>query len=76
MLLDDAEDRALQIARAKNLIGRASKLVAEEAIQMHGGIGMTWEYAPSHYAKRLTMLDAQLGDTEDQLRTVMELESA
>jgi len=72
----DADDRALQIARAKNLIGRASKLVAEEAIQMHGGIGMTWEYAPSHYAKRLTMLDAQLGDTEDQLRTVMELESA
>lgn len=72
----DADDRALQVARAKNLIGRASKLVAEEAIQMHGGIGMTWEYAPSHYAKRLTMLDAQLGDTEDQLRTVMELESA
>lgn len=72
----DADDRALQIARAKNLIGRASKLVAEEAIQMHGGIGMTWEYAPSHYAKRLTMLDAQLGDTEDQLSTVMELESA
>lgn len=72
----DADDRALQIARAKNLIGRASKLVAEEAIQMHGGIGMTWEYAPSHYAKRLTMLDAQLGDTEDQLGTVMELESA
>lgn len=72
----DAEDRALHIARAKNLIGRAGKLVAEEAIQMHGGIGMTWEYAPSHYAKRLTMLDAQLGDTEDQLRTVMDLEYA
>ena len=72
----DAQDRALHIARAKNLIGRAGKLVAEEAIQMHGGIGMTWEYAPSHYAKRLTMLDAQLGDTEDQLRTVMELEHA
>ena len=72
----DAQDRALHIARAKNLIGRAGKLVAEEAIQMHGGIGMTWEYAPSHYAKRLTMLDAQLGDTEDQLRTVMDLEYA
>ncbi|MBO6796467.1 acyl-CoA dehydrogenase [Maricaulis sp.] len=72
----DAEDRALHIARAKNLIGRAGKLVAEEAIQMHGGIGMTWEYAASHYAKRLTMLDAQLGDAEDQLRAVMELESA
>ncbi|MBR9824403.1 MAG: acyl-CoA dehydrogenase [Alphaproteobacteria bacterium] len=72
----EAEDRALHIARAKNLIGRAGKLVAEEAIQMHGGIGMTWEYAPSHYAKRLTMIDAQLGDTEDQLRTVMDLMAA
>ena len=73
-LADD--DRALHIARAKNLIGRAGKLVAEEAIQMHGGIGMTWEYAPSHYAKRLTMIDAQLGDTEDQLRSVMALMDA
>ncbi|WP_300528224.1 acyl-CoA dehydrogenase family protein [Maricaulis sp.] len=72
----DAEDRALHIARAKNLIGRAGKLVAEEAIQMHGGIGMTWEYGASHYAKRLIMLDAQLGDTEDQLRTSMELAAA
>jgi len=68
----DEEDRALHIARAKNLIGRAGKLVAEESIQMHGGIGMTWEYAASHYAKRLTMLDAQLGDTEDQLHRAME----
>ncbi len=72
----DEDDRALHIARAKNLIGRAGKLVAEEAIQMHGGIGMTWEYAPSHYAKRLTMLDAQLGDKEDQLRAVMDLIAA
>lgn len=40
---------------------------------MHGGIGMTWEYAGSHYAKRLIMIDHQLGDTEDQLRKVMAL---
>ena len=72
----DTPGRALAVAKAKNLIGRAGKLVAEEAVQMHGGIGMTWEYAGSHYAKRLTMLDAQLGDTEDQLRRVMELISA
>lgn len=66
-------ERALAVAKAKNLIGRAGKLVAEEAIQMHGGIGMTWEYAGSHYAKRLIMIDHQLGDTEDQLRKVMAL---
>jgi len=45
--------------------------VAEESIQMHGGIAMTWEYAVSHYAKRLIMLDAQLGDTDYHLSQVM-----
>jgi len=69
----ETDQRALAVAKAKNLIGRAGKLVAEEAIQMHGGIGMTWEYAGSHYGKRLIMIDHQLGDTEDQLRKVMEL---
>ena len=72
----DKDDRALNVARAKNLIGRAGKLVAEETIQMHGGIGMTWEYGASHFAKRLIMIDHHLGDTEDQLRRVMELEAA
>ncbi|SFK81581.1 acyl-CoA dehydrogenase family protein [Shimia haliotis] len=56
---------------AKNLIGRAARLVAEESIQMHGGIAMTWEYAVSHYAKRLIMLDAQLGDTDYHLTQVI-----
>ncbi len=56
---------------AKNMIGRAARLVAEESIQMHGGIAMTWEYAVSHYAKRLIMLDAQLGDTDYHLSQVM-----
>ncbi|MBR9762045.1 MAG: acyl-CoA dehydrogenase [Rhodobacteraceae bacterium] len=56
---------------AKNLIGRAGRLVAEEAIQMHGGIAMTWEYPGSHYAKRLVMIDAQLGDTDYHLSRVM-----
>ncbi|WP_300541005.1 acyl-CoA dehydrogenase [Maricaulis sp.] len=69
----ETDGHALAVAKAKNLIGRAGKLVAEEAVQMHGGIGMTWEYAGSHYAKRLIMIDHQLGDTEDQLRKVMAL---
>ncbi|MCP4820153.1 MAG: acyl-CoA dehydrogenase [Shimia sp.] len=56
---------------AKNMIGRAARLIAEESIQMHGGIAMTWEYAVSHYAKRLIMLDAQLGDTDYHLSKVM-----
>ncbi len=50
---------------AKNLIGRAGRLVAEEAIQLHGGIGMTWEYPGAHFAKRLVMIGHQLGDQND-----------
>ena len=60
------------VSMAKNLIGRSSRLVAEEAIQMHGGIAMTWEYAVSHYAKRLIMIDHQLGDTDFHLAKIME----
>ncbi|MBM7069645.1 acyl-CoA dehydrogenase family protein [Actibacterium sp. 188UL27-1] len=56
---------------AKNLIGRAGKLVSEEAIQLHGGIAMTWEYPVSHYAKRLIMIDHQLGDTDTHLERVI-----
>ena len=56
---------------AKNMIGRSARLIAEEAIQMHGGIAMTWEYAVSHYAKRLIMIDHQLGDTDFHLNRVI-----
>ncbi|WP_421856796.1 acyl-CoA dehydrogenase family protein [Oricola sp.] len=51
-------------AAAKAMAGRIGRLVAEEAIQMHGGIAMTWEYAVGHYAKRLVMIDHQLGDVD------------
>lgn len=72
----DTPERAKTVAMAKNLIGRAATLVAEECIQMHGGIGMTWEYAGSHYAKRLIMIDHQLGDKDDHLTRLMDLEAA
>jgi alkylation response protein AidB-like acyl-CoA dehydrogenase len=65
------DDASKYASMAKNLIGRAARLIAEESIQMHGGIAMTWEYSVSHYAKRLIMLDAQLGDTDYHLSQVM-----
>lgn len=58
-------DRAL--SAAKYTIGRTGTLVAEEAIQLHGGIGMTWELAMTHYAKRLMMINHQLGDDDYHL---------
>ncbi|HEM7809800.1 acyl-CoA dehydrogenase family protein [Burkholderia multivorans] len=61
----DLRERAL--AAAKYTIGRIGTLVAEESIQLHGGIGMTWELPLSHYAKRLVMIDHQFGDEDHHL---------
>ncbi len=55
--------RDIHVAATKTLIGQVARLVAEEAIQMHGGIGMTQEYALAHLAKRLVMVDHRFGDT-------------
>jgi alkylation response protein AidB-like acyl-CoA dehydrogenase len=65
------EEQSRTVSMAKNLVGRTAKLVAEEAIQLHGGIAMTWEYPISHYAKRLVMIDHQLGDMDWHLERVM-----
>ncbi|MCB1512187.1 MAG: acyl-CoA dehydrogenase family protein [Hyphomicrobiaceae bacterium] len=66
-------DRELNTAALKNMVGRVGRLVAEESIQMHGGIAMTWEYAVGHYAKRLTMIDHMLGDTDFHLERYIQL---
>ena len=68
----DGAQASRYASMAKNLIGRASRLVAEEAIQLHGGIAMTWEYPVSHFAKRLVMLDHQLGDTDYHLSKIID----
>ncbi len=72
---DGADDRAREraLSAAKYTIGRTGALVAEESVQMHGGIGMTWEYAVSHYAKRLVMIDHQLGDEDFHLQRYIAL---
>jgi alkylation response protein AidB-like acyl-CoA dehydrogenase len=59
--------RERALAAAKYSVGRIGTLVAEESIQLHGGIGMTWELPLSHYAKRLVMIDHQLGDEDHHL---------
>src|SRR5437867_10764009 len=63
----DRVTRERALAAAKVTIGRIGTLVAEESIQMHGGIGMTWELPLAHYAKRLVMIDHQLGDEDHHL---------
>lgn len=55
-------------ARAKLQIGRSGKHIREDAIQMHGGIGVTAEYPIAHYAARLTAIEQTFGSAGDQLR--------
>lgn len=66
-------DREKAVSSAKALAGRVGRLVAEEAIQMHGGIAMTWEYGLGHFAKRLIMIDHQFGDVDYHLTRFSEL---
>ncbi|TDE39051.1 acyl-CoA dehydrogenase family protein [Antarcticimicrobium sediminis] len=72
----DAQQRDLQIAAARNLIGRSARLVAEESIQMHGGIAMTQEYELAHIAKRIVMTDHRFGDTDYHLERFIALSAA
>ncbi|MCR9134409.1 MAG: acyl-CoA dehydrogenase family protein [Alphaproteobacteria bacterium] len=65
--------REQAVSTAKALAGRVGRLVAEEAIQMHGGIAMTWEFDLGHYAKRLIMIDNQFGDVDYHLARFAEL---
>lgn len=67
-----AEPRDYRVAAAKAYIGEAAQFVAEQAIQLHGGMGMTEECYVAHYAKRLILLDHALGDRDYHLDTVMD----
>jgi alkylation response protein AidB-like acyl-CoA dehydrogenase len=75
-LESDTRIRDLNIAATRNLIGRAGRLVAEEAIQMHGGIAMTQEYELAHIAKRIVMTDHRFGDTDYHLERFIDLSAA
>jgi pimeloyl-CoA dehydrogenase small subunit len=66
---NDAE-RHKAIAAAKVQIGRSGRLVGQQAIQLHGGIGMTMEYKVGHYFKRVTAIDTIFGDADHHLAEV------
>jgi hypothetical protein len=64
---DDAE-RAKAISAAKVHIGRAGRFVGQQAIQIHGGMGMTDELNVGHYFKRVTMIDTLYGNADHHLK--------
>jgi alkylation response protein AidB-like acyl-CoA dehydrogenase len=66
-LREPAPARRRAIAQAKVQLGQAMRYLGQQAIQLHGGIGMTDEYIGSHYFKRLTTMEMQYGDTMHHL---------
>jgi pimeloyl-CoA dehydrogenase small subunit len=70
---ENATERRRAMAAAKVQIGRSGKHIGQEAIQLHGGIGMTMEYKVGHYFKRMTMIDMLFGDADTHLATLARL---
>ncbi|MDW5610724.1 MULTISPECIES: acyl-CoA dehydrogenase family protein [Mycolicibacterium] len=62
----DSDDvtRARAVSAAKATVGRAAQFVGQQAVQLHGGMGMTEELAIGHYFKRLTALQFEFGSTD------------
>ena len=62
----DAEPdvRARAVSAAKATVGRAARFIGQNAVQLHGGMGMTEELAIGHYFKRLTALQYEFGSTD------------
>ena len=65
---EDEATRKMAASAAKVKIGQAGRFVGQEAIQIHGGMGMTEELAVGHYFKRLTMINAELGNVDHHLK--------
>ena len=65
---EDITERERAISAAKAQIGQSAKLIGRQSIQLHGGIGMTMEYAVGHYFKRVTMIDTLFGDADHHMR--------
>ena len=64
----DAAERRRALSAAKVAVGQAGRFVGQQAIQLHGGMGMTDELIVSHYFKRLTAIDLTFGDTDFHLQ--------
>ena len=69
---EDARERATSVAAAKVQIGKSSRFIGQQSIQLHGGIGMTMEASIGHYFKRLAIIETTFGDTDYHLRRVGE----
>ena len=63
----NAEERRRTLSAAKARVGQAAKYIGQQAVQLHGGMGVTNELPVAHMFKRLTMIELSLGDTDHHL---------
>ncbi|MGZ6777442.1 MAG: acyl-CoA dehydrogenase family protein [Mycobacterium sp.] len=66
-LEDKPEVRARSVSAAKATVGRAARFIGQQAVQLHGGMGMTEELAIGHYFKRLTAMQYEFGTTDHHI---------
>jgi alkylation response protein AidB-like acyl-CoA dehydrogenase len=69
---DDVAERRRAVQAAKVQVDVSARHVGQEAVQLHGGIGMTMEYPVGHYLKRLTMIARTIADTDTLLESAGE----
>jgi alkylation response protein AidB-like acyl-CoA dehydrogenase len=69
----DPAERRRALSAAKVVVGQAARFVGQQAIQLHGGMGMTDELMVSHHFKRLTAIDLSFGDTDFHLQKFIAL---
>ncbi|UUX94078.1 acyl-CoA dehydrogenase family protein [Aquabacterium sp. J223] len=67
---EPADVRRRALSQAKVQLGQSMRFVGQQSIQLHGGIGVTMEYAAGHYFKRLTCMEMTFGDTMHHLGEV------
>jgi alkylation response protein AidB-like acyl-CoA dehydrogenase len=70
MRLDEGYDQEAKkaVSGFKVQVGKSGRFVGQQAVQLHGGMGMTEELAVGHYFKRLTMIDAMFGNVDHHLK--------
>ncbi len=69
----DVRERRRVLSAAKVVIGQACRFIGQQAVQLHGGMGMTDELIVSHYFKRLTAIELSLGDSDTHLQRFIAL---
>jgi alkylation response protein AidB-like acyl-CoA dehydrogenase len=70
---EDPVARRRAISGAKAYVGQASRFVGQQAVQLHGAMGIVDEHIVSHYFKRLTVIDLTFGDADYHLARYSDL---